>query len=59
MCKVGPTYSLAMGTDPLRFGLAITLAWFRVDMVIMEGRSRQGSPSTCIGIDLVVVNLTS
>lgn len=53
------TYSLAIGTEPLLFGLAIILAWLRARMMMVEGRNRHGSPSTCIGMAFRVFSLIS
>ena len=53
------TYSLAMGTEPLLFGLAIMLAWLRALIKMVEGLSLHGSPSTCIGMAFRVFNSIS
>lgn len=57
--STGSTYSLAMGTEPLLFGLAIMLAWLRAVITMVEGRSLHGSPSNCMGIALRVFSLIS
>ncbi len=52
------TYSFPIGTEPRRFGFCTILAWFFSVMLILDGNSRHGSPSTCIGIVLYVVSST-
>ena len=52
------SYSLAIGIDPRLFGFWIRLAWFLSLNCITDGRRRQGSPSTCMGIDFFVINFT-
>ena len=56
LCK--KTYSFPSGTEPRRFGFCTMLAWLRSVMLILDGRRRHGSPSTCIGIVLYVVSST-
>ena len=57
-CFVEKTYSFPSGTEPRRLGFCTMLAWLRSVMLILDGRRRHGSPSTCIGIVLYVVSST-
>lgn len=46
------THSLSKGMDVLLLLFWTMLAWFRKEMRIIAGASLQGSPSTCMGMDL-------
>lgn len=53
------THSFSKGMDVLLLLFCTMLAWFLREMRMREGASRQGSPSTCMGIDLYVKRVTS
>ncbi len=53
------THSLSSGIDVRLLVFCTMLAWFLREMWITDGASLQGSPSTCMGIDLKVVRVTS
>lgn len=55
----GQTHSLSRGMDVLLLLFWTMLAWFLKEMRIMAGANRQGSPSTCMGMDLYVSSMTS
>jgi len=57
-CK-HPTHSFNKGMDVLLLLFCTMLAWFLKEMRMSEGANRQGSPSTCMGIDLYVKSVTS
>lgn len=48
----GQTHSLSKGMDVLLLLFCTMLAWFLKDIRIMAGANLQGSPSTCMGMDL-------
>lgn len=54
-----PTHSFSRGMDVLLLLFCTMLAWFLNEIRMSEGAKRQGSPSTCMGIDLYVKSVTS
>lgn len=54
-----PTHSFNKGMDVLLLLFCTMLAWFLKEIRMSEGANRQGSPSTCMGIDLYVKSVTS
>lgn len=53
------THSFSKGIDVLLLLFCTMLAWFLREIRMREGANRQGSPSTCMGIDLYVKSVTS
>lgn len=52
-------HSLRWGMETLILVFCTILAWFLRWILMMEGASLHGSPSTCMGMDLKVVRVTS
>ena len=50
--KGGQTHSLSKGMDVLLLLFCTMLAWFLNEIRIIAGANLQGSPSTCMGMDL-------